>query len=137
ERAIGDLQNKLVRLGVEVVTERDHFVHVSGHPARDELVAMYQWVRPKIAIPVHGEARHLAAHARLAESCQVSQALVIENGDIVRLAPGPAEVVDNAPTGRLGLDGKSLIPLHGSVIRPPHPPLSTPPPAPASLLHTP
>jgi len=120
EHSIGELQNKLVKLGVEVVTERDHFVHVSGHPARDELVAMYQWVRPKIAIPVHGEARHLAAHARLAESCQVSQALVIENGDIVRLAPGPAEVVDQAPTGRLGLDGTTLIPLDGSVMRARH-----------------
>jgi ribonuclease J len=120
EHSIGELQNKLVKLGVEVVTERDHFVHVSGHPARDELVAMYQWVRPKIAIPVHGEARHLAAHARLAESCQVSQALVIENGDIVRLAPGPAAVVDQAPTGRLGLDGKTLIPLDGTVMRARH-----------------
>jgi ribonuclease J len=120
EHSIGELQNKLVKLGVEVVTERDHFVHVSGHPARDELVAMYQWVRPKIAIPVHGEARHLAAHARLAESCQVSQALVIENGDIVRLAPGPAAVVDQARTGRLGLDGKTLIPLDGTVMRARH-----------------
>jgi ribonuclease J len=120
ERSIGELQNKLVKLGVEVVTERDHFVHVSGHPARDELVAMYQWVRPNIAIPVHGEARHLAAHARLAESCQVSQTLVIENGDIVRLAPGPAAIVDQAPTGRLGLDGKVLIPLDGTVMRARH-----------------
>ncbi|HET6223250.1 MAG TPA: ribonuclease J, partial [Dongiaceae bacterium] len=94
ERSIGELQNGLVRLGVEIITERDHFVHVSGHPARDELLAMYQWVRPRIAIPVHGEARHLRAHARLAESGQVGQALVIENGDVVRLAPGPAEVVD-------------------------------------------
>jgi ribonuclease J len=81
---------------------------------------MYQWVRPKIAIPVHGEARHLAAHARLAESCQVSQALVIENGDVVRLAPGPAAVVDQVPTGRLGLDGKVLIPLDGTVMRTRH-----------------
>ncbi len=120
ERAIGGLQNALVRLGVEVLTERDHFVHVSGHPARDELVSMYQWVRPRIAIPVHGELRHLAAHARLAESCQVSQALVIENGDLVRLAPGPAEVADRVATGRLGLDGKAIIPLDGTVMRTRH-----------------
>lgn len=120
ERAIGDLQNQLVRLGVEIVTERDHMVHVSGHPARGELVSMYQWVRPKVAIPVHGEARHLAAHARLAEDCQVSQALVIENGSMVRLAPGPAEVVDNVPSGRLGLDGKVLIRLDGAVMRTRH-----------------
>jgi ribonuclease J len=120
ERSIGELQNALVRLGVEILTERDHFVHVSGHPARDELVSMYQWVRPQIAIPVHGELRHLAAHARLAESCQVSQALVIENGHVVRLAPGPAETIDHAPTGRLGLDGKALIPLDGTVMRTRH-----------------
>ncbi len=117
ERAIGELQNGLVRLGVEVLTERDHFVHVSGHPARDELVSMYQWVRPKIAIPVHGELRHLAAHARLAESCQVPQALVIENGDVVRLAPGTAGIADHVATGRLGLDGKVIIPLDGTVMR--------------------
>jgi ribonuclease J len=120
ERAIGELQNALVRLGVEILTERDHFVHVSGHPARDELVSMYQWVRPKIAVPVHGELRHLAAHARLAESCQVPQALVIENGHVVRLAPGPAETIDRAPAGRLGLDGKAIIPLHGTVMRTRH-----------------
>jgi ribonuclease J len=120
ERSIGELQNGLVRLGVEIITERDHFVHVSGHPARDELLAMYQWVRPRIAIPVHGEARHLRAHARLAESCQVGQALVIENGDVVRLAPGPAAVVDSAPAGRLGLDGKNLVRLDGTVMRTRH-----------------
>jgi len=120
EHAIGELQNRLVRLGVDIVTERDHFVHVSGHPARDELVSMYQWVRPRISVPVHGEARHLAAHARLAEGCQVSQALVIENGSMVRLAPGPAAIVDEVPSGRLGLDGKVLIPLDGSVMRTRH-----------------
>ena len=85
EKAIGRLQNALARLGVEIVTEQDHFVHVSGHPARDELVRMYQMIRPQIAIPVHGEARHLIAHAQLAGECQVPQPLVIENGDMVRL----------------------------------------------------
>ena len=74
EKAIGRLQNALVRLGVEIVTEEDHFVHVSGHPARDELVRMYQMVRPQIAVPVHGEARHLIAHAELAAECQVQRA---------------------------------------------------------------
>jgi ribonuclease J len=120
ERAIGDLQNALARLGVEVVTERDHFVHVSGHPARGELVSMYQWVRPKIAIPVHGERRHLAAHARLAESCQVAQALVTDNGELIRLAPGPATVIERVPSGRFGLDGKAIIPLDGAVMRTRH-----------------
>ncbi|MGH7184977.1 MAG: ribonuclease J, partial [Pseudomonadota bacterium] len=120
EKAIGALQNDLSRLGVEVVTGADEPVHVSGHPARDELTSMYQWVRPKIAIPVHGEARHLAAHARLAKSCQVPQALVIENGAIVRLAPGAARVIDDAPTGRLGLDGPNLLAMDGPVMRTRH-----------------
>jgi ribonuclease J len=111
EKAIGELQNDLTRLGVKVVTDSDHFIHVSGHPARDELTAMYHMVRPRIAVPVHGEARHLAAHARLAEACQVGQTVVADNGMVVRLAPGPAEVVGEVQSGRLGLDGNNLIRL--------------------------
>jgi ribonuclease J len=117
EKAIGRLHNALARLGVEVVTELDEFVHVSGHPARDELVHMYQLVQPRIAIPVHGEARHLMAHARLAASCQVHQPLVIENGDMVRLAAGRAAIVDEVPVGRLASDGKALLPVDGAVLR--------------------
>jgi ribonuclease J len=117
ERAINRLQNELVRLGVEIVTEEDHFVHVSGHPARDELVRMYQMVRPKIAVPVHGEARHLIAHANLAAECQVQQPLVIQNGDMVRLAPSGATVVDEVPVGRLAGDGKGLLPLGGTALK--------------------
>src|SRR6266853_1476309 len=117
EKAIGRLQNALVRLGVEVVTDSDHFVHVSGHPARDELVRMYQMIRPQIAIPVHGEARHLIAHARLAEECQVQQALVIENGDLVRLDRLGGAVVDAVPAGRLASDGKGLLPLGGAALK--------------------
>jgi ribonuclease J len=117
ERSIGHLQNNLVRLGVDIVTEREHFVHVSGHPARDELAAMYRWIRPKIAVPVHGELRHLSAHAEFAESLQVGQAVVAPNGSVVRLAPGTAEIIDEAPVGRLGLDGKALVSLGGSVLR--------------------
>ncbi|HMD64356.1 MAG TPA: ribonuclease J [Stellaceae bacterium] len=117
EKAINRLQNALVRLGVEIVTEEDHFVHVSGHPARDELVHMYQMVRPKIAVPVHGEARHLIAHAELAAECQVQQPLVIQNGDMVRLAPSGASVVDEVPVGRLASDGKALLPLGGTTLK--------------------
>jgi ribonuclease J len=117
ERAINRLQNALVRLGVEIVTEEDHFVHVSGHPARDELVRMYQMVRPKIAVPVHGEARHLIAHAELASECQVQQPLVIQNGDVVRLTGTGAAVVDEVPVGRLASDGKGLLPLEGIALR--------------------
>jgi ribonuclease J len=117
EKAINRLQNALVHLGVEIVTEEDHFVHVSGHPARDELVRMYQRVRPMIAIPVHGEARHLIAHAELAAECQVQQPLVIQNGDMVRLAPSGASVVDEVAVGRLASDGKSLLPLDGIALK--------------------
>jgi ribonuclease J len=117
ERAINRLQNALVRLGVEIVTEEDHFVHVSGHPARDELVRMYQMVRPKIAVPVHGEARHLIAHAELARECQVQQPLVIQNGDVVRLTGTGAAVIDEVPVGRLASDGKGLLPLEGTALR--------------------
>jgi ribonuclease J len=117
EKAINRLQNSLVRLGVEIVTEEDHFVHVSGHPARDELVRMYQMVRPRIAIPVHGEARHLIAHAQLAGECQVPQPLVIQNGDMVRLAPSGATVVDEVPVGRLASDGNNLLPLGGIALK--------------------
>jgi ribonuclease J len=117
ETAIFQLHNKLVRLGVEIITADDHFVHVSGHPAREELSQMYQWVRPRIAIPVHGEARHLAAHAELARDCQVPQQILGENGTLIRLAPGPAGIVDHVPTGRLAVDGRRLLPLDSPVLR--------------------
>jgi ribonuclease J len=117
EKSINRLQNALVRLGIEIITEEDHFVHVSGHPARDELVRMYQMVRPRVAIPVHGEARHLIAHAHLAEQCQVQQPLVIQNGDMVRLTPSGAAIVDEVPVGRLASDGKGLLPLGGGALK--------------------
>jgi ribonuclease J len=117
EKAIAQLQNGLIRLGVEVITEADHFVHVSGHPARAELVRMYQMVRPRVAIPVHGEARHLAAHADLALDCQVSEAMVIENGDVVRIDTRGATIAGKAPSGRIASDGRRLLPLDGAVLR--------------------
>src|SRR6266404_5156994 len=117
EKAINRLQNALVRLGIEIVTEEDHFVHVSGHPARDGLVRMYQMVRPRVAIPVHGEARHLIAHARLAEECQVQQPLIVQNGDMVRLTASGATIVDEVPVGRLASDGKGLLPLGGTALK--------------------
>ena len=118
ERAIGRLQNQLSKLGVEIVTTVEEAgVHVSGHPARDELARMYHWVRPRIAIPVHGEARHVAEHARLARECQVPQALELENGAIARLGPGSASVVEHVTAGRLALDGSKLVPLDGGAMR--------------------
>jgi ribonuclease J len=117
ERQIGRLHNALVGLGVEIITEQDHFVHVSGHPAQDELTRMYQLVRPTIAVPVHGEKRHLMAQAKLAEDCQVKQAIVTKNGEVVKLAPGPAAVIGEVPTGRLVVDGKQLLQVGGEALR--------------------
>ena len=92
-----------------MITEEDHFVHVSGHPCRDEVEQMYRWIRPEIAIPVHGEARHLHEHLAFARKLGVPQVLEVRNGDMVRLAPAPAEVVDEVPTGRLVLENDGLI----------------------------
>ncbi|HZQ40735.1 MAG TPA: ribonuclease J, partial [Rhizomicrobium sp.] len=109
ELPIFELHNQLSALGVEVLTAEDHFVHVSGHPARDELAEMYRWTRPRIAVPVHGELRHMAEHARLAKSLQVPDALVPANGQLYRLAPGPAELIDEVPSGRIHMDGRVLV----------------------------
>ena len=91
------------------------FRSVSGHPARDELRRMYRLVRPKYAVPVHGEWRHLSAHAELAQEAGASP-ILIEDGDILSLSPGRAEVVDSAPVGRLVLDANRLVPLNGDVL---------------------
>ncbi|HYM31105.1 MAG TPA: ribonuclease J [Candidatus Cybelea sp.] len=117
ERTLYRLHNLLALAGVEVITEKDHFVHVSGHPARDELAQMYQWIRPRIAVPVHGEPRHLVEHARLARALQVPEAVVLANGDLLQLAPGPAKVLDRVPAGRLAVDGQTLIPIEGEVLQ--------------------
>jgi ribonuclease J len=109
EKAIARVINGLVAQGVEVITDRTHLVHVSGHPRRDELRDMIGWVRPKILIPAHGEPLHLAEHAELARRAGVPQVLVCRNGDLVRLAPGPAEIVDQVPSGRLYKDGALVI----------------------------
>jgi ribonuclease J len=115
ERAVGAVQDNLVRRGVRVMTDDDHMVHVSGHPARDELRKLYRLVRPKYAVPVHGEWRHLTAHAALAKELGADP-VMLENGDILQLYPGRPEVVDSAPVGRLALDGNRVVPLQGGVM---------------------
>jgi ribonuclease J len=118
EIPIRNLQNKLADRGVRLYTERDHpGIHVSGHPCRDELRQMYQWAQPEIAVPTHGERRHLLEHCALAKDMQVPQAIAPRNGDMVRLAPGRAEVVDEVPSGRLFVDGKVLEPEGGEALR--------------------
>jgi len=109
EKAIARVINGLIEQGVEVITDRTHLVHVSGHPRRDELRDMIGWVRPRILVPAHGEALHLAEHAALARRAGVPQVLVCRNGDLVRLAPGAAEIIDALPSGRLYKDGALLI----------------------------
>ncbi len=110
DREIYNLQNELVDLGVKVITEKDEFVHVSGHPCRDELKAMYEWVRPKISIPVHGEARHLEEHAEFAYELGADEALAPRNGDLIRLAPDGPEVIEEVPAGRVYVDGDLILP---------------------------
>jgi ribonuclease J len=117
ERAIGRLHNKLADMGVEILTEQDHFVHVSGHPAQDELARMYALVKPRVALPVHGEARHLLGHAKLAEENGVPRAIVTHNGQVVKLAPGAPAVIGEVETGRLVVDGKTLLPLGGAALK--------------------
>ncbi|MFT9458759.1 MAG: ribonuclease J [Acetobacter orientalis] len=115
ERAIMAVQDNLSRRGVRVITDREHFVHVSGHATGDDVSTMYDLVRPHFAVPVHGEWRHLTAHAALAQDKHITP-ILLEDGDILRLAPGKAEVVDTAPSGRLALDAGRLLPMNGGVL---------------------
>jgi ribonuclease J len=118
EIPIRNLQNKLSGAGVRLYTERDHpGIHVSGHPCRDELKQMYQWARPQIAVPTHGERRHLLEHLAFAKDLQVPQGVAPRNGDMVRLAPGRAEIIDEVPAGRLYVDGGVVTVENGDALR--------------------
>lgn len=118
EIPIRNLQNKLADRGVRLYTERDHpGIHVSGHPCRDELSQMYRWARPQIAVPTHGERRHLLEHAAFAKDLQVPQSVAPRNGDMVRLAPGRAEIIDEVPSGRIYVDAGVLTPENGDALR--------------------
>lgn len=117
EEAIHRLYEAFIARGVELITADDAPVHVSGHPARDELKQMYRWARPRIAIPVHGERRHIREHVKLAQALQVPEAVAPHNGDMIRLAPGPAAVIDEVPAGRLYVDGASIIETDDDAIR--------------------
>jgi ribonuclease J len=109
EKAIGRVVNGLIDQGVEVITDRSHLVHVSGHPRRAELEEMIGWVKPRTVIPAHGEALHLAEHASLARRLGANT-LTCRNGDLVRIAPGAPQIIDEVPSGRLYKDGALLIP---------------------------
>ena len=110
EKKLYKLHNQLVKDGMEVISEENEFVHVSGHPNRDEMKDMYNWIKPKCVIPVHGEHRHLIEHINFAKEMQVPHPVLVENGDIVKIFPGDKpEVYDKAPTGRLYLDGNISV----------------------------
>ncbi|MEM1379167.1 MAG: ribonuclease J [Pseudomonadota bacterium] len=109
ERSIFELMNLLTSSGISVITEADAHIHVSGHPCRDELRDMYQMVHPQLAIPVHGEARHLAEHGAYAREIGASSSIVPKNGDLIRLAPGTPTKIDEVPAGRFYLDGRILL----------------------------
>lgn len=114
EGAIGRVTNQLVSRGVVTVTDRQAAVHVSGHPGRPELAAMYGWIKPQLLIPTHGEPRHLAEHARFATEQGVPATLVQRDGDVIRLAPGAPKKVGHAPVGRLMVDGDVILPADGA-----------------------
>jgi ribonuclease J len=117
ERSVTRLQNALLRLGVDIIAPRRGLIHASGHPAREDLLRMYRMARPRVAVPVHGELRHLLEHAKLAREQQVPDVIVAENGAIVRLAPGPACVIDSVPAGRRLLEGNRLVAADGELVR--------------------
>lgn len=117
EIAIGRVHNQLLRRGIRVITQRQAPIHVSGHPARDELARLYTLLRPRIAVPVHGELRHLSAHAELARTLGVPQTITAENGSLVRLAPAPAAVVRQIEVGRLAREGRQTVSVLGPLVR--------------------
>ncbi len=109
EKAVARVQNALCEQGVEVITDAQALVHVTGHPRRGELERIYRWCRPKAVVPMHGEMRHLLEHVRFARACGIEQAIVVRNGDVARLLPGPAAVIDEAPSGRSYRDGDLIL----------------------------
>lgn len=117
ERGIFAVMNQLAERGVKLITERERHVHVSGHPCRDELKQMYAWAQPKVAIPVHGERRHLIEHAAFAKSLGVPKAIAPRNGDIIEITAAGARVIDEAPTGELHIDGNFIVAANAPSMR--------------------
>ncbi len=108
EKSILDIKNRLIDRGIKIIGDEDALVHVSGHPRRSELRRMYSWVRPQILVPVHGEAAHLVAQGSLGAMEGIEQVAQVRDGDMLRLAPGKAEIIDEAPVGRIYKDGKLI-----------------------------
>jgi len=118
EKKLYQLQNLIVKNDIEIITEENAFVHVSGHPNREDLKDMYKWVKPKCIIPVHGEHRHMKEHVTFAKEMQIPKTLLIENGDIVKILPGDEpQIIDKAPSGRLYLDGNLSVDIESQSIK--------------------
>ena len=118
EKKLYQLQNKIVKNNIEIISEENAFVHVSGHPNRDDLKDMYKWVKPQCVIPVHGEHRHMVEHIAFAKEMQIPKTLQVENGDIIRILPGNSpQIIDKAPSGRMYLDGNLSVDLDSQSIK--------------------
>ena len=118
EKKLYQLQNLIVKNDIEIITEENAFVHVSGHPNREDLKDMYKWVKPKCIIPVHGEHRHMKEHVTFAKEMQIPKTLLIENGDIIKILPGnEPQIIDKAPSGRLYLDGNLSVDVESKSIK--------------------
>lgn len=117
EREIYDLINRFILKGVKVITAHDRPIHVSGHPRRDELAQMYSWAKPQIAIPTHGERRHLIEHAKFALELQVPHSVAPRNGDMVLIAPNGPRIIDEVPSGRLLVDGGTILSEDSEIIK--------------------
>lgn len=116
EIAIGRIQNRLAERGIVLVTDRQSLIHVSGHPGRPELEALYRWIRPEVLVPVHGEIRHMHEQARVGLASGIPSAVVQKNGDLIRLAPGKPGKIDEVHAGRLVLDGDMIVPADGEAV---------------------
>lgn len=117
DKRIFRLFNQFIRLGVEVMTEKDHFVHVSGHPSREELREMYGWLKPHIVIPVHGELMHMHEHIHLVDSLGIPHSVQVENGSVVVLERENPRVIGHVQSGYLAIDGRTLIPVNSPVMQ--------------------
>lgn len=117
EQAIANIKNRFIAKGIEVVTDKDALTHVSGHANRNDMKRMYGFVRPKIAVPVHGEAAHLFEHAKLADECGISQTVIPKDGDVIFFGADKAEVIGSVQSGLMAMDGRKIIPVNADVLK--------------------
>lgn len=117
EQAIANIKNRFIAKGIEVVTDKDALTHVSGHANHNDMKRMYGFVRPKIAVPVHGEAAHLFEHAKLADECGISQTVIPKDGDVISFGADKADVIGSVQSGLMAMDGRKIIPVNADVLK--------------------